>query len=231
MFQVQAARDADVRLRSAPRIGDVEASVQNGPHDVTVTSVAIDAKALKLLKSVKLPPKGVRGHIVECEYIDGLWRIQRIRTDKKKPNSLRTAWAVLESIADRTTVQDLADALAQAWSQDDNAIAAAAHYDQRQRDRNAGKQLQDQMYRLRRLNNFVKALVLDACCVRRDAIASDSCDTASLLRDLRKPGQNRTTRATRAKALRGAGARLWERRRPGEMEESSGRHQARSVRH
>ncbi len=181
----------DVRLRSAPRIGDVEASVQNGPHDVTVTSVAIDAKALKLLKSVKPPPKGVRGHIVECEYIDGLWRVQRIRTDKKKPNSLRTAWAVLESIADRTTVQDLADALAQAWSQDDNAIAAAEHYDQRQRDRNAGKQLQDQMYRLRRLNNFVKALVLDACCVRRDAMASDSCDTASLLRELRKPGKSR----------------------------------------
>ena len=47
-----------------------------------------------------------------------------------------------------TTVQDLADALAQAWSQDDNAIEAAAHYDQRQRDRNAGKQLQDQMYRI-----------------------------------------------------------------------------------
>ena len=77
----------------------------------------------------------------------------------------------------------------------------------------------------------MKALVLDACCVRRDAVASDSCDTDALLRDLRKPGSRGRPERRRAKALRGAGARLWERRRPGEMEESSGRHQARSVRH
>ena len=184
----------DVRLRSAPRVGDIDASVQNGPQDVTVTTIAIDAKALKLLKSVKPPQKrdGDRkalGHIVECEYIDGLWRVQRVRTDKRKPNSLRTAWSVLESIADRTSVADLAGALSEAWSKDTTSLAAEAHYDKIQRERNSGKQLEAQMFKLRRLNNFVKALVLDACCVKRDAVSSTSCDTKTLLRELRKPGR------------------------------------------
>ena len=40
------------------------------------------------------------GPIAECEYAGGYWRVERPRHDKRKPNSLRTAWSVLESIAD-----------------------------------------------------------------------------------------------------------------------------------
>ena len=43
------------------------------------------------------------------------------------------------------------------------------------------------MHRLRRLNNFVKALVLDAFCVRKTTPADAAGDAAAVLGVLRQP--------------------------------------------
>ena len=203
---------------------DVDAAVADGPRDVTVTSVRVDAAGLDKL-GLKPPKRGggggrrggkgsAPGPIAECEYAGGFWRVERPRHDKRKPNSLRTAWSVLESIADATTVDDVAEALAAPWAPGFAAPAevadAAKHYDERQQQRNANVGLDATMHRLRRLNNFAKALVLDAFCVRHAAGAprglgdavrpADLADAAPLLAALR--------------AVKGKGRRSGAKKRP-----------------
>ena len=229
-FKYKPTITLDVRLKFphhdhwAPPL-DVDAAVADGPRDVTVTSVRVDAAGLDKL-GLKAPKRGggggrrggkgsAPGPIAECEYAGGYWRVERPRHDKRKPNSLRTAWSVLESIADATTVDDVAGALAAPWAPGFAAPAevadAAKHYDERQQQRNANVGLDATMHRLRRLNNFAKALVLDAFCVRHAAGArsglgdavrpADLADPAPLLAALRAPkGKGRRSGAKRRPA-------------------------------
>mmetsp|Transcript_12988 Transcript_12988/g.16232 ORF Transcript_12988/g.16232 Transcript_12988/m.16232 type:complete len:879 (-) Transcript_12988:876-3512(-) len=91
--------------------------------------------------------------IAECVYENGNWFLVRLRLDKRLPNSIRTAWAVLESIADRLSVDQVLDAM--------QSGRVAAHYDKIQRKRKTQTLMDEAMYRLRRLNNLVKALSLE----------------------------------------------------------------------
>ena len=148
----------------------LEAAVSHDGRDVVVTSVVVDDdKADVLLKK-----RQQAGVVAECEYRGGAWHLVKLRPDKKRPNSLRTAWAVLESIADNLNVEAVLDAVLLPEPKKKKKIepkkilkkgaptdAVASHYDAVQQQRNKKKGMDDGMHRLRRLNNFVKALVMD----------------------------------------------------------------------
>ena len=74
--------------------------------------------------------------IAECGYRDGRWRVLRGRSDKRKPNSLRTAWAAVESLADALACCDVCTALQRGEHAHDTR-QVAQHYDKAQRGRDA----------------------------------------------------------------------------------------------
>ncbi|KAJ8610097.1 hypothetical protein CTAYLR_007100 [Chrysophaeum taylorii] len=127
-----------------------------GYRSGAVDAAVVDGGVEHVVASIRLDRKYPRRTIVECDYRDGEWRVLRERPDKSKPNSLRVAWAGLEALADRLTVEDIVSALRRGAD-----LHAANHYDALQKRRNNRRSLDDEMHRLRRLNNLVKALTIE----------------------------------------------------------------------
>eukprot|EP00516_Mucochytrium_quahogii_P002685 CAMPEP_0203750532 /NCGR_PEP_ID=MMETSP0098-20131031/4745_1 /ASSEMBLY_ACC=CAM_ASM_000208 /TAXON_ID=96639 /ORGANISM=" , Strain NY0313808BC1" /LENGTH=1044 /DNA_ID=CAMNT_0050639877 /DNA_START=403 /DNA_END=3534 /DNA_ORIENTATION=- len=127
-------------------------------------------------------------HIVECKFDTslGLWAAVGVRSDKVKPNSLGTAWSILESVAENistgTLVLEIVDGCNTA-SSDGNTLRASAapfmpggssqkmsdvaqHYNERQEERNRTRnKLDPEIENLRKLNNWTKAVVIHEECV------------------------------------------------------------------
>ncbi len=63
-------------------------------------------QACSVLQTPKLPPHFL---IVECSFSSqlGQWTVERIRLDRPRPNSLKTAWNTLEVIAHALTLEDI----------------------------------------------------------------------------------------------------------------------------
>ncbi|GBG33282.1 mRNA cap guanine-N7 methyltransferase [Hondaea fermentalgiana] len=114
--------------------------------------------------------------IVECRFDKdlGAWRGVRGRFDKVRPNSLRTGWSVIESVAEAVSVEDLiqrVEALVQEYPggiiEENEVATVAAHYNERQSERNnkGRDQLDAGIANLRKLNNWAKAVMIHECCM------------------------------------------------------------------
>ena len=158
--QPQHARRELQRLRSgeARELRVLATTFRKGSkEDVDLLGVLMDEATAEAIASHR-----GRGAVVECAFDSAGargWHALRLRHDKARPNSLGTCWRALESIAERLTAEEIASHLK------DNVGAVASHYDARQRERNErGRPDADNpIFQLRKLNNFVKALLLNKC--------------------------------------------------------------------
>lgn len=167
----------------------------DGGHKGAVVEGAISGEGRDLaVAKVRLDIPRQKGTIVECAYDGGVWNVTRPRPDKKRPNPIRTAWSALESCIDPIKVSDLVDAMCVPYGNDVAVAAAAEHYDKIQERRNASSRSAQSsstttdasgMHRLRRLNNFVKALTIERFAARRPPSAGDGGNDESEERSIR----------------------------------------------
>jgi len=99
---------------------------------------------------------------LECRFDAqaGVWHAVRTREDKAKSNHFATAWSVLESVAERLSLDDVAAACEAVPPAQAEVSEVAAHYDDRQRERNEGADADPRIAVLRRMNNVIKQFVI-----------------------------------------------------------------------
>jgi len=124
--------------------------------------------------------------IIECAFAPekGHWVARGHRPDKVKPNGLKTAWSVLESIAENITPRALVEAISEAVAADPNPVISslpptppnnsvadvARHYNERQEARNRDRTRDNRDSRienLRKLNNWAKAVLIHETCMNK----------------------------------------------------------------
>lgn len=127
--------------------------------------------------------------VVECDFARGAgggagsWVLRLIRGDKARPNSVQTAWNNLEALAEGLALEELVEALERLRletsclekGEKPTVDEVADHYDVLQKRRwEAGEgALDPRIHNLRRLNNWIKAVLIEMCGGLRRGLAND----------------------------------------------------------
>lgn len=164
---------ADVRFTELDGQRQVKTSVSSGQGRAVTT--------LQLLRE-HMEEAAVGECIVECDWSRraGRWVLRTLRTDKRSPNSLQVCWNNLEAIAEGLELPTLVDAVEAVRSHppaatapapppeagrgnEEDEGAVAAHYDEMQARRweKAADALDPRIHNLRRLNNWIKTVVIE----------------------------------------------------------------------